>query len=273
MVASKDKGMDTKAVNATRRSRVSVTMTRVISTAPSARSPRTPASAVSMKFAGRWSAGNSVTPWASSPGFNSASATSTAFVAVKVLVPNWLVSAISTPGWPMIRASPNFGAGASTTSATADSGTGLAAEGATMMCANSPADIALPRTSTWIRCAAESTKPPPWIAVAARTAVMTSATASPRASSATASTRTSSRETSPPKIVTLATPGTDKSRGFMVQSARSRSAVGVIFGAINPSLRRSMVEEVSGDSTGVPVPMGKRPATSATRSATIWRAR
>ncbi len=118
IAASKDNGMLTKETSTVLRSRMNRYSTRPISTAPMIRSSLMPPSAASMKLAGRCSAGLMVTPWASSAGLSSAIAASTARVVSQVLAPYWLDMLISTPGVPMIRASPMSGAGASTTSAT-----------------------------------------------------------------------------------------------------------------------------------------------------------
>ena len=51
-------------------------------------------------------------------GFSSASASSSAWVTVRVFAPYWLLIVTSTPGSPMMSVSPNFGSAASCTRAT-----------------------------------------------------------------------------------------------------------------------------------------------------------
>ena len=122
----------------------------------------------------------------------------------------------------------------------------------------------------WLRV---STKPAPITAVEIRATASTSARARSYARRRSGKTWIWSCRTSPPKVLHLATPGTESRRGFKVQSAKVRSSIGVILSETRPILRRSMVEEVSGVMRGALTLTGNWPAVSASFSASIWRAR
>ncbi len=116
--ASNDSGMAVKAIKAARKSRRNRYSTARMSTAATPKDSFKSPSARSMKFAGRCRPGYSVIPRLLSAGSRSASAFSTARVAVNVFAPNWLDIDIITPGLPMTSASPDRSAGANFTSAT-----------------------------------------------------------------------------------------------------------------------------------------------------------
>ena len=217
-------GIERKAIRTVRTSRRNTNSTTAISRAPMTRSSPMPPSAEEMKFAGRCSPASTVTPCALSAEASSRSAASTACVASSVLAPYWLDMETSTPGLPMISASPVIGPAPSTTSATSPIRTGAApltaARGAA---ARSEALRGWPCASTRMRCSGVSMKPAPLTPVAAFTAASTSATPRSRAARWRGRTRTSSRRTSPPYTVARATPGTESRRGRTVHCTSSRS--------------------------------------------------
>ena len=116
--ASNESGIDKNEMNAVRGLRKKSKSTITTNTAPMASELPMWPSAISIKFAGRCRPPCSVMPCLSRVGWKSASALSTRRVTSRVFVPYWLVIANSTPGLPMINASPNFGDAAFTTSAT-----------------------------------------------------------------------------------------------------------------------------------------------------------
>ncbi len=116
--ASKDSGMAVNAINAARKSRRNKYSTARMSTAAMTKDSFRSPSARSMKLAGRCNPECSVIPRLLRAGCKSASAFSTAKVAVNVFAPYWLDSDIMTPSLPMTSASPERSAGANFTSAT-----------------------------------------------------------------------------------------------------------------------------------------------------------
>ena len=207
--ASSARGMETKVTATLRRSRRNRNSTSVMSTAPSSTSRRMPASAFSMKFAGRCSPGYSVTLRERRDGASSASAASTARVTMSVLAPYWLERFSSTPGLPMMRVSPNFGATPSVTVAKSRSRRGVAAAAGAGLAGATPAagttaaasaatSSVCPRLSMSTRWLGVSMKPPPRTPVADRTAATTSPKARSRAFSSRGSTCTCSCRSSPP---------------------------------------------------------------------------
>ncbi len=226
-----------------------------------------------MKFAGRCIAGRMRTPAAVRAGVTSASAASRLRVVCKVLAPYWLDSVISTPGRPMISASPCRGAAASTTCATSPTRTVPPLPVESTESAIWRAVIALGPGSIRMRWLGVSAKPPPLTWMARSTAPARSAKVRLRASRRAGSARTSIRRCSPPNTFARATPGAASRRGRTVHSTRSRSAMGLRRSLVKPILSRSMVEEVSGVMRGVSDPAGNCGMASASASDTCCRAR
>ncbi len=268
----KDSGMLTKEISTVFRLPMNRNRMTAISAAPITRSSVMPLSAVSMKLAGRCRfEAYMTTPWAFNAGSRSCSAASTSRVTFSVLAPYCDAVVTSTPGRPMMTASPKSGAGASVTWATSPIWTtappvlGISVE------AMSAVVAAWAFGTTRIRCSEVSIKPPPDREDEVCVALTTSSRLRSRAASAVGSTRTSSRRTSPPKTTARATPGTASRRGRIVHCTRSRSAFGSSLSETKPILSKSMVDEVRGATTGRPTPDGN--CASARASETIWRAR
>ena len=206
-------------------------------------------------------------PCAFRAGTSSASVVSTARVVTSVLAPYWLDRPMSTPGRPMISASPERGIAASATVATSPILTGApAVSGNGARARSAAARLGAPAVMT-MRWEGPSAKPPPRTAAAACTAAVTSASVTPRAAMASGRTCTSRRRSSPPKTMARATPGTASSRVRTCHWIRSRSFIGSMPGATKPIFNRSMVEEVSGLRRGVATVAGSVPAASAIASA------
>ncbi len=74
-------------------------------------------------------------------------------------------------------------------------------------------------------------------------------------------------------MLAWATPGTASNRGFSVQSTKVRRSRGDILSESIPILRRSMVDEVSGDITGACTPSGNCRAKVESRSESACRTR
>ncbi len=211
--ASSASGMETKATTTLRTSRRNRNNTTVMSSrARCSTSRRTPASAFSMKLAGRCSLGIERDParragWAAS----SMIAASTARVTIERVGAVLAGESSITPGLPMMSASPNFGAPPSLTVAKSRSFGGVpAAAGAPTAadvpaaggvrdsgrprgsghhcCPSAAASSVCPRLSMSTRWFGVSIKPPPRTPVAERTAATTSASARSRAFSSRGST-------------------------------------------------------------------------------------
>src|SRR5438105_2587144 len=73
------------------------------------------------------------------------------------------------------------------------------------------------------------------------------------------------------KILAAATPSTASKRGLMVQSASVRRSRPDILSDTKPTLSRSMVDEVSGDSVGARTPSGSCRAKVPSFSESDWR--
>ncbi len=190
IAASNESGIETNEMNAVRRSRRKRNSTIPTKIAPSTSECSTLCSACSMKVAGRCSRGKSVMPSDSNTGPSSPSARSTASVASIVFAPNWLAAVSSTPGSPMISASPNFGSAESATTATSRKRTLTPSCWPTTTAPISAGVSDWPSVCTSSRCVGVSTKPAPRTPLALFAAATTSCKVRSNASSRAGSTCT-----------------------------------------------------------------------------------
>src|SRR5258707_231297 len=97
-VVSRASGIALKDTNAPRQSRKVINKSATTSTAPIAREFRSFSIALSMKLAGRSSAGWYCTPCLASAGASASSLSSSARVTSRVLAPNWVEVSMRMPG-------------------------------------------------------------------------------------------------------------------------------------------------------------------------------
>jgi hypothetical protein len=121
---------------------------------------------------------------------------------------------------------------------------------------------------------ASGMNPPEELTLDSSIAASTSCSVTPVAASLAGSTNTWYSRTSPPITVICETPGTESRRRRMSHCASVRSCAGATSGLslVSPTARICPMIEDTGPRKGL-VPSGNVPATSATFSATIWRAR
>ena len=138
-VVNKASGMALKETSAPRQSRSVTSKSATTSTVPMRSELRSFSMALSMKLAGRSSAGWYSTPCLASAGASASSRSSSARVTSSVFAPNCVEVSMRIPGLPAISASPKRGAAPSRTSATSRRRTGNPARELT---------TALPRASS-----------------------------------------------------------------------------------------------------------------------------
>src|SRR5215471_6376566 len=264
--ARSDSGMAEQQMAAVRRSNRN--KNRMITTnMPPMRSAELKLSiAVLMKSAGRNSVSCRVTPSCRSVGRISASAAATPFATSRVLAPNCAVMFITTPGCPMIDAPPMAGSGASMTLATSLSVTLAPPWRTSTVCAISSGESDWPSVCKTICWFGVLMKPAPRTPVAWRAAAITSFKPKPKRINWPGRTRIWIERSSPPKISTPATPGTDRRLGRIVHFAIVRSRIKDWDDEVKPAISTVPVEDVRGVRNGDWTLAGNSPTAAARRS-------
>ncbi len=145
---SKASGIALKETNAPRQSRKVISRSATTSTAPMASELRSFSMALSMKLAGRSSAGWYCTPCLASAGASASSLCSSARVTSRVLAPNWVDVSMRMPGLPPIKASPKRGSAPSRNVAMSPRRTGRPPRVPTTACAS--ASSLTPGACAWM---------------------------------------------------------------------------------------------------------------------------
>ena len=268
---SSDSGSDASEISVGRswnRNRNRITATRI---APSRSATDTLRTAVPMKSAWRALSRSMIIP-SGRPRWIASSSRSMRAVSSRVLAPGCFWIPITTAGRASDEPVPRRIAGPSSTSATWPTTTGTPSRTVTTALAMSASPPSRPTPRISASWPPRTMNPPVELAFDAWSAASTSGRPTSNAASRSGATRTWYCRTSPPIGTTCATPGMASSRRRSVQSAASRTSIGV-WRSLRTAMNRisPMIDEI-GASVEAAMSGGSWAATSCSFSFTIWRA-